>query len=1004
MNHPESRCPKCGTNLPAETRPSDCPKCLLQSGLESGTDFDSATYAETLPPSGDMDSQHTRPRLRDHHDQRANGEQGIGAYRDLQSVHDWSGGTVYRAIHRQLDRPVLLRVLDSSADQGTRDEFLRRAEMLSQVNHPNTVGTLEAGIDNGVAYVAEEFVDGQSLDGFLPRTRKERWAEGFYPNHELIRSMRDAALGLHAIHACGLSHQRLNPSSLLLDQNGIVRLVGLGTGSEANDDRFAMPKDLTAFATSEGVSKDIFRLGATFCFLVTGKLPTELDPTLSYSTLVRRIKKTNPGLTLDFCRVLGKCLDQRDPKATVPKPTVPDDNPYAGHSAADVRPNADADEIAAELSRLLLVRVQRADWRPRTYSTVLEGMLLFLAAGIAQYWSMRQYGTGFGTGPLWLTTLPFTLPIAYLILFETLFGWTPARRGFGFRLLNFAGEQPAWWCRLIRVVTKIVLCVLLETVPGFVAPAFAMSGIDLPLPLVMVCFVTWMFGAPFLLYATARLTASRWTLYDLLAGATWGEPIQLSPIETASGTSTVAKENQASITDRIDQFDIYEPVGSGGMGCVYRGRDRILGRVVAVKVLAEPMVRNPLLLERFGREARLAAQVNHPNVAKVFGNGLWKGTPYIAMEFVPGRNLAQIIKDEGRLPISRAWDMIHQAAEALRAADRQGVVHRDIKPANLMVDLEGRVKVTDFGVSRHVTIDPGVTDAGTIVGTPAYMAPEQAMGKTVDCRSDIYALGMTLYQMLSGRPPLKAASAVEMIALQLAETPPSLLSEVSDLTPEQESVLTKMIAKIPEDRYPSYDALLSDLDRYAPGVDRLANPLKRIAAEVLNWAAAHALFSIVALVFFLFAPKLDFLEAFGRFELAGIFVGVMLSMVATFIGTYIVSTARSGATSGKRFLGIRVIGIDGKRVGYARSTLRFVAAYPFVIVWVFMVTVGYFVQPNATWTPIFLYSPHVIQISLTTTSIVLLWRHSQRRTLHDLAAGTIVVRRADSTPQSVSVT
>lgn len=1015
MNPSDRRCPKCGTNLPAETRPSDCPKCLLQAGLDSRTDFDSAAYAETLPPSGDMDSQHTRPRSSDHHDQKSADEQGLGAYRDLQAVHDWSGGTVYRAIHRQLDRPVLLRVLDSSAEQDAREEFLRRAKMLSQLNHPNTVGTLEAGTDNGVAYVAEEFVDGQPLDGFLPRSRKERWAEGFYPNHELIRSMRDAALGLQAIHACGLTHERLNPNSLLLDQNGIVRLVGLGTGSEANDDRFAMPNHkrgasfeltdsridgkLEAYPTLNAVQADIFRLGATFCFLVTGKLPTELDPTLSYSNLVRRIKKANPGLRLDFCRVLGKCLDQRDLVATTPKRTVPDDNSYAEHSDADARPYVDAAEIAAVLSRLLLVRLQRAKWRPRIWSTVLEGMLLFFAAGMVQLWSVLQYGNGFGKGPLWLTTLPFTLPIVYLILFETFLGWTPGRRGFGFRLLNFAGERPAWWHRLIRVMTKIVLCLFLETVPGFVAPVFAMSGIDLPLPLVMVCFVAWMFGAPFLLYATARLTSSHWTLYDLLAGATWGEQIQLSPAETASATSNAVGENQASITDRIDQFDIYEPIGSGGMGCVYRGRDRILGRVVAVKVLAEPMMRNPLLLERFGREARLAAKVNHPNVAKVFGNGLWKGTPYIAMEFVPGRNFSQIIKDEGRLPISRAWDIIHQTAEALRAADRQGVVHRDIKPANLMVDHEGRVKVTDFGVSRHVTIDPGVTDAGTIVGTPAYMAPEQAMGKTVDCRSDIYALGMTLYQILSGRPPLKAASAVEMIALQLAETPPSLLNEVSDLTPEQEALLMKMIAKKPDDRYPNYDALLTDLDRYAPGVDRLANPLKRLAAEALNWAAAYAFFSVVMLAFFLFAHKIDFrLETYGKVTMGGIVLGVMLSMVATFIGTYIVCTARSGATSGKRFLGIRVIGIDGKRVGYARSTLRFVAAYPFVIIWVLMVATGHFVQPNATWTPIFLYSPQVIQILLTMTSIVLLWRHSQRRTLHDLAAGTIVVRRTESTP------
>jgi uncharacterized RDD family membrane protein YckC len=254
---------------------------------------------------------------------------------------------------------------------------------------------------------------------------------------------------------------------------------------------------------------------------------------------------------------------------------------------------------------------------------------------------------------------------------------------------------------------------------------------------------------------------------------------------------------------------------------------------------------------------------------------------------------------------------------------------------------------------------------------------------------------MTLYQMLSGRPPLKAASAVEMIALQMAEMPPSLLDEVNDLTPEQEAILMKMIAKKPEDRYPNYDALITDLDRYAPGVDRLANPLKRIAAEVLNWAAAYLIFTIVLSAFSLVALKIDFFETYGSGTIALVYAGVMLSMVAIFIGTYIVCTARSGATSGKRLLGIRVIGIDGKRVGYARSTLRFVAAYPFVILWVFMVAAGHFVQPNATWTPIFLYSPQLIQILLTTTSIVLLWRHPQRRTLHDLAADTIVVRRVD---------
>ena len=248
---------------------------------------------------------------------------------------------------------------------------------------------------------------------------------------------------------------------------------------------------------------------------------------------------------------------------------------------------------------------------------------------------------------------------------------------------------------------------------------------------------------------------------------------------------------------------------------MFRGLDSVLGRPVAIKLLSGSLVRNPLLLERFQREARLAAKVNHPGVAKVFGNGVWEQTPYIAMEFVPGKNLQDVIKEQGRMPLATAWEYVTQAADALRAADRSGVVHRDIKPANLMVTEDGRLKVTDFGVSRSVTVDHGETEHGTIVGTPAYMAPEQAMGKEVDCRSDIYSLGMTLYHMLAGHAPFAASSTVEMLARQMSESPRSLFGEVHGMTLDQAAVLERMIAKKPAERYSNYDELLGDLNRHA---------------------------------------------------------------------------------------------------------------------------------------------------------------------------------------------
>jgi len=413
--------------------------------------------------------------------------------------------------------------------------------------------------------------------------------------------------------------------------------------------------------------------------------------------------------------------------------------------------------------------------------------------------------------------------------------------------------------------------------------------------------------------------------------------------------------------------------------------------------LADHLVSDPSLLERFQREARLAAKISHVHVAKVYGNGIWNSSPYITMELIEGRNLQEIVENEGRLPIAAAWRYITQAAEALRAADQNGVVHRDIKPSNLMISQDDQVKVTDFGISRQTTVDVSITQTGTILGTPTYMAPEQAMGKHVDCRSDIYALGMTLYYALSGKPPFTGSNALEILAQQMSETPPSLIPEIANLTPSQEDVVQRMFAKKPEDRYQDYDALLADLRRHAPGASRLAPPSKRLAAEFCNVFCLLVLFvlAVVSFTVFFLANR----DATGdtSSELEGRFIGwVMLGLPSSFVALYVIGIGRWGVTPGKRLLGLRVTRTNGERVGYLRSLLRFATAFP-IFAWEALKMMVNSWGPTATFLDMALIWQTVCWLNLTllVVSFVMLWRHPRRRTLHDLAAGTVVVRADD---------
>jgi eukaryotic-like serine/threonine-protein kinase len=264
-----------------------------------------------------------------------------------------------------------------------------------------------------------------------------------------------------------------------------------------------------------------------------------------------------------------------------------------------------------------------------------------------------------------------------------------------------------------------------------------------------------------------------------------------------------------------DRYRILNRIGSGGMADVYCAEDTQLGRKVALKLLYPRFAEDSEFVERFRREASSAAGLQHPNVVQVFDRGQWDGTYYIAMEFLDGRNLKQIVRDHGALDPALAVDLVLQILKAARFAHRRGVVHRDIKPHNVIVDDEGRAKVTDFGIARAGASD--MTETGSIMGTAQYLSPEQAQGHPVDARSDLYSIGIVLYELLTGAPPFDAESPVTIALKQVTEdpVPPSQLNPA--VPPALDRVVMRALRKQPGERYQDAGAFIAALEAAMSG-------------------------------------------------------------------------------------------------------------------------------------------------------------------------------------------
>ena len=272
------------------------------------------------------------------------------------------------------------------------------------------------------------------------------------------------------------------------------------------------------------------------------------------------------------------------------------------------------------------------------------------------------------------------------------------------------------------------------------------------------------------------------------------------------------------------RYELHRRLARGGMADVFLARDQLLDRPVAVKVLFPEFATDPAFVERFRREAQSAANLNHPNIVAVYDWGQEQGTYFIVMEYIEGRSLAEIIRTEGPLHPQRAAEVASDIAAALAFAHRNGVVHRDIKPGNVLISPTGQVKVADFGIARalNASAEDNLTQAGSVMGTATYFAPEQAQGLPLDPRSDLYSLGVVMYEMVTGRPPFSGESPVAIAYKHVQEQPAPPRHANTNVPVPLEAVIMRLLAKNPASRYPSADDLRADLRRFLDGQPVLA--------------------------------------------------------------------------------------------------------------------------------------------------------------------------------------
>ena len=340
------------------------------------------------------------------------------------------------------------------------------------------------------------------------------------------------------------------------------------------------------------------------------------------------------------------------------------------------------------------------------------------------------------------------------------------------------------------------------------------------------------------------------------------------------------------------RYELDSKLGSGGMSTVYLARDATLERWVAVKILHREISDQPDQIERFRREARTVAQLSHPNVVAVIDAGEDGGHPYIVFEYVEGETLKQRIERLGQLPLDEASAYAIEVGRGLAAAHARRMVHRDVKPQNVLIDAEGRAKVTDFGIARELEAD-GLTATGRVLGTTDYVSPEQAMGHNVDARSDIYSLGVVLFEMLTGRPPFAAETLVGVAMKHVNEDMPDIQVRRPEVSSALAAVVDRATVKDPSGRYIDMATMLDDLES--------ALEVEIARAGSSTGEATNVLRSVPGPRRRIFTPR--------RMSLAGIAIVLIAAAVA--LGIAALTGEEGPSREGNKATGAGPIAIEG---------------------------------------------------------------------------------------------
>jgi serine/threonine-protein kinase len=304
---------------------------------------------------------------------------------------------------------------------------------------------------------------------------------------------------------------------------------------------------------------------------------------------------------------------------------------------------------------------------------------------------------------------------------------------------------------------------------------------------------------------------------DVFSKSRIGELMSKQKMLTSAQISGILQAQGSNLAKLIPGYEIVAKLGEGGMGAVYKGVHLASRKTVAMKILAPRLSKRPEFLERFHLEARVAINLDHPNIVKGFDEGLAENQHYFVMEYVHGKTAARVLRKRGAFSERRAMDIVRQVARALEYAHSRNIVHRDVKPDNIMINREGKAKLADYGLVKYLDdIDAaGLTSEGQIMGTPNYISPEQASGKDkIDIRSDIYSLGATLFHLLTGKPPFRGKTAAVIMGMHLSAPVPDPSEYMPELSDEACRIVEKMLAKKPSDRYQTPAELLAAIEKY----------------------------------------------------------------------------------------------------------------------------------------------------------------------------------------------